>query len=100
MCLALSAHGLLKVGNDILGILYAHREAYEIGGNTSLTQLLVRHLAVGMAGRMKHTRACVGHMCDDGYELEIVHEAYGILTGALQAITPHVPSGIYFCARA
>ena len=53
----LSAHGLLKVGNDILGILYAHREAYEIGGNTSLTQLLVRHLAVGMDGRMKQTRA-------------------------------------------
>ena len=65
-------HGLLQVSNDVVHILNTNREADEIRRDPRLTQLLFRELPVGVAGGVEHASARVGHVGDNGYEVQII----------------------------
>ena len=56
---------LTNVVENVVYVLNAHREAYEIGCHASLSQLFVGELSVGVACGVEHTGACVGHMGND-----------------------------------
>ena len=74
-----SRQRLLNISDEVLHILDTYRETDEVGSNTRLAQLLVRELAVGMAGRMQHTRACISHVGHDADEFQTIHEADSLL---------------------
>ena len=80
-----SVQCLLDVLNDIFHVLDTHRQANQVGSHSGFAQLIVRELAVRMAGRMQHAGARVRHVSDDGHHLQAVHEADGIFFRAFQA---------------
>lgn len=65
---------LLDVFNNILRILHTNGEANQVGGDARLLELTVGELTMGMTGGMEHRCAGVGHVGDDGCQLEVVHE--------------------------
>ena len=77
-------HCLLQVSDDILHILYAYRETNEIGGYTSLKELFVRELTMGMAGRMEHTGTSICHMGHDADKIEVVHKLDSLFPATLK----------------
>ena len=79
-----SGESLLYVGYNVVDILYAYRQTYEVGCHSGLAQLFVGELAVCVAGRMEHTGAGVCHMGDYCYEFKPVHEFYGVLACAVK----------------
>ena len=81
----LQPHSLLKVGYDVVNILYANGEANKVGSHACLTQLLVGKLTVGVAGRMKHAGAGIGNVGNDADELQVIHKPDSILASALQS---------------
>lgn len=77
-------HCLLEVCNDVLDILQSDTEADEVRCYAGFAKLFVRELAMGVAGRMEYTGTCIGHMSDDADEVEVIHEADGILPRTFQ----------------
>lgn len=78
-------HSLVEVGDDVVYIFDADRQTDEVWGYAGLAQLLVRKLAMGVAGRMEHTCTCVGNVGYDADEIEIVHELDSIVARALES---------------
>ena len=79
-----SIQRLLNVRNDVIGILDAHGEADEVRTYACFNELLIRELAVCMAGGMEHAGAGIGHVGDDSRQLQVVHKADGHVASALQ----------------
>lgn len=46
---------LLNIGEDIFNIFNTNRKTNQIGSNTSLKQLLLTELTMGMTCRVQHT---------------------------------------------
>ena len=75
---------LAEVIQDIFHILDADREPDQVGGYSGFTELLIRELPVGVAGRMEDTGTGISHMGDDADQSEGIHKPDGGLTVALQ----------------
>ena len=75
---------LFDVRDDVLGILDAYGEADEIGAHAGFDELLVRQLAMRVAGGVQHAGAGIGHVGDDGGQLQVIHEADGHVASAFQ----------------
>jgi len=56
---------LADVVKDVFHVLDTYRQTDEVGRNACFAQLFVTQLAVGVACGMKHTSACIRHVCDD-----------------------------------
>ena len=76
---------LADIVEDVFCVLNANGEADEVGCHACFAQLLVAHLAVGMAGGMKHTGTRICHMGDDGNHLQGVHKTDGGFAGTFES---------------
>ena len=83
-CLPNRRHGLFDVGNDVIRILDTYRESDQIRSYTCSNQLLVRELAMGVAGRVQHRSAGIGYMGNNGTKLQRIHETDRLVTPSLQ----------------
>ena len=59
------SQSLLDVVEDVFHVLDTHGETNQIGGDTSLEQLLVAELTVGVTGGMEYTGTRIGHVGHD-----------------------------------
>ena len=66
-----------QIGQDIVDILNAHREADQIRGHPGRIQLLIVHLPVGGGGGMQYAGLGIGHMGDDGGQIQPCHKGLG-----------------------
>ena len=77
---------MTDVGTDVFDVFNADAETDEVRGDTGFAQLLIGELAVGVARGMKNAGASVCDMGHDGYHLQTVHGANGVLAGAVGAV--------------
>ena len=57
--------GLLDVVEDVLNVLNAYAQTNEVWSHTSLAELFVGELAMGVGGRMEHAGTGIGHVGHD-----------------------------------
>ena len=76
---------LFDIGDQIFGRFDAAGEADEVRADAGGSELFVVHLAVGGAGRMQATAACIGDVGLDGGDLQVLHEFFGRGSAALDA---------------
>mgnify|MGYP000432349707 CR=1 FL=1 len=65
----------LQVGEDVVDVLCAHRQADGVGPDPLVLQLLWGQLAVGGGGRVDHQALDVSHVGQKGEDLKAVNEA-------------------------
>ena len=58
-------------------------KTHQIRRDACFSQLLIRHLTMRMAGRMKNTGPCVSHMSHNGDHLEMIHHGHRFLSASL-----------------
>ena len=68
----------LQVGEDVVDVLCAHRQADGVGPDPLVLQLLWGQLAVGGGGRVDHQALGVGHIGQQGEQLQAVNEPVGL----------------------
>ena len=71
-----------QIRNKILRILNPYGKPDHPRRHACLCMLLIRHLPVGMAGRMKDAGTGVRHMSDNSRQLQAVHKAHRFLPSA------------------
>ena len=81
--------GLRKVGDDVFDVLDTHAEADQVRSDACFDELFVAELTVGVACRMQHATAGVGHVGHDANHLEIVHELDAFLAATLDTEGEH-----------
>ena len=92
--------GLFQVGQDVLDVLDAHRQADEVGGDAGGGQLLFRELPVGGGGGVEHAGLGVGHAMEASFSPAMKVSAAWRPPLTPKVTTPQVPLGMYFWARA
>ena len=71
--------GLGEVGDDVVDVLEADRQADQVGTDAGRFQLLVVHLAVGGGGGVEDAGDRVGDVGLDRAEFQVLHEGLGRL---------------------
>ena len=80
-----SADRLFQIGDDVVDILDADRQAHHFGSGARLLQLLGRQLAVGRRGRMDDERARVAEIGEMREQLDVRHRLDARVIATLEA---------------
>ena len=73
----------LEVSDDVVDMLGADGQTDGVLIDLLLGQLRISQLAVGSGGRVDDEALDVGHVCQQGEDLQVVDELEGFLTAAL-----------------
>ena len=92
----------LEVGDDIVDVLGADGQADGVLVDLLLGQLLIGQLAVSGGSRMDDQTLDVGHICQQGEDLQVVDELECFLTASLdvEVKMEAPPLGKYLSYRA